>query len=464
MPPKMDKTVVNGKDITGMPHVKLLSFAQQVYDTLMLERRERSEAQLFCDYTKTAWDEARSKLKESKKERLVKALFLERRQEDVKVPVKEKDQARKFYIYDLELFRKDMEGRIRKEVAEHEIQWEEEFLEERLRKKTKLKQEKHQLLEKLPEELDELIEKQKVSLEEFQQKLDDLSDVRDKKMYDRMDRIEKEFSTRHQMEVVMTNEMYNDTINKIKENHREVFGKVKSFYKETTENDLLLIDSLSLEYANLLEEIKKKQTQIKKMAEDNEKLIIPLNKAKKDFIRMDLKLNNFQKDMRGMKVATRRMQNLTYEIKKNHKMISEYEKKLTQLRVKKQNFETYVESILATEKKHRGLLEEKLRAAFDLYTKYKERTDKIIDAYRETVGADQFNKAVLKIAEKPTREDDALRNYHFQALKYSKAHNDTIKVFSAKLKDVGTRCHNNFPPIVNIEYSKKPAALVTRSY
>ena len=294
--------------------------------------------------------------------------------------------------------------------------------------------------------------------QEFELQARELQQKYEKKMKILRDDLE----LRRKQEIHEIEERKNTHINELMKKHEKAFAEIKNYYNDITHNNLDLIKTLKEDVA----EMKKKETSNEKLmyeiAQENKRLSEPLAKALKEVETLRLQLQNYEKDKLSLShtkarlVATeKQLKNLEWE----HEI---FEQRFEQIQQERDELYDKFESSIYEVQQKNGLksmmLERKLVAM-------QEQLEKEEAQLGEVLAASNLDPATLQQVNKKLEEVLDSKNQMIKALQYdvakiSKAHNDLIRVYEAKLTEFGVPVEElGFRPLVT-NASTGPAGLV----
>lgn len=294
--------------------------------------------------------------------------------------------------------------------------------------------------------------------QEFELQARELQQKYEKKMKMLRDDLE----LRRKQEIHEIEERKNTHITELMKKHERAFAEIKNYYNDITHNNLDLIKTLKEDVA----EMKKREAQNEKLmyeiAQENKRLSEPLTKALKEVELLRQQLANYEKDKLSLQQTKARLVNAEKQIKN-----LEWENEVLQQRfgkVQSERDELYskFESSIYDVQQKTGLktllLERRLEAMHEaMETKEAQLTEVLSAANIDPSTLQGINKRLDEVLD---NKNQIIKALQYDIAKVSKAHNDLIRVYEAKLAEFGVPVEElGFRPLVT-NTSTGPAGLV----
>ncbi|KAF6199013.1 hypothetical protein GE061_007036 [Apolygus lucorum] len=271
--------IIDGVPMSEMPREHLEKYTMRVKDELEREREERNFFQLERDKLRTFWEITRQQQEENKSELRNKDRALEEADEKHQTELKEFNERVKHLMYEHQnhLTEVKAENMVSLRQTQEEFQKQEATLieeKEELNKNIVVEQLSHE--EKVREIYKTHSEEIYGIREEFLAKIQE-SAIRAEK---RLEKIREYYTMKNRTEVAEVEERKNVIIDKLKAGQREALTEMKTYYADIVNNNLALISALKEELVELKKERDEAAVMVKKLTEENRKLVKPLDDAK----------------------------------------------------------------------------------------------------------------------------------------------------------------------------------------
>jgi len=305
------------------------------------------------------------------------------------------------------------------------------------------KREEEDLLE---DEQEASNKKIKMKQQDYKDQLDDIrkahmeAQARLKSKYEqRLNTLLGELELRRRIETHELEERKNDHLNSLISNHDKAFEEMRSYYNRLTRDNLGLIKALQEELADL----KVKQGQHEKTIEDyrerNKELETPKKEAETIVGELQEKLKCYQKDKASLKLSRQRIVVLEEEYRKEcreHKKLEENYNKLQD--ECKELYETFQEVVLSVQKQaqaENSRLGGHLKSRQEIFEKKKAQFSTLLE--HADMDSTVLQKITAKLDAELTEKNAEAKELSYENAKISKAHDDLVRVYEAKLKAFG---------------------------
>ncbi|KAK9806160.1 hypothetical protein WJX72_003639 [[Myrmecia] bisecta] len=267
---------------------------------------------------------------------------------------------------------------------------------------------------------------------------------------------------RRKQDIHEIEERKNAHIQDLMKKHEKAFADIKNYYNDITHNNLDLIKTLKEDVS----EMKKKEAQNEKLmyeiAQENKRLSDPLTKALKEVETLRSQVSSYEKDKLALQQTKARLINSEKQLRN-----LEWESEVLQQRFAKvqgerdELYSRFEASIFDVQQKTglKGmLLEKKLGALGDVLEQKEAQLAEVLAASNlDPATLSQLNSRLEEVLEK---KNQTIRSLQYDVAKVSKAHNDLIRVYEAKLQDFGIPAAElGFRPLLT-NTSTGPAGLV----
>ncbi|XP_066541477.1 dynein regulatory complex subunit 4 [Hoplias malabaricus] len=431
-------TVVDGLSTEEMSKEQLEEHIIRLREELDREREERNYFQLERDKIHTFWEITKRQLEEKKADLRNRDREIEEAEERHQVEIKVYKQKVKHLLYEQQnniaelktegvyatkLMQKEhaeLENELRKGMRNLKVEIKEkELSDENQRKSLELKH-------------DEEITKLR---NYFERQVQEIEAKYEKKMQV----LRQEQDLRRKTEIHEIEERKNSQINTLMKNHEKAFSDIKNYYNDITLNNLALINSLKEQ----VEEMKKKEERLEKeMAEvlqQNKRLTEPLHKATAEVAELQKQLANYNKDKSSLAGAKARLKLADKEIKDLKWEREVLEQRFIKVQMERdelyQNFTKAIQEVQQKTGFKNLLLERKLDALTDTLEKKEAQLNEVLSA--SNLDHTALNVVTHKLEEVLDSKNVAIKDLQYELARASKAHNDLLKTYEAKLKVFG---------------------------
>ncbi|KAJ3242013.1 Dynein regulatory complex subunit 4 [Chytriomyces hyalinus] len=460
---KKSGTADAGGDTNGKSKEDLENDLKIAVEELAKEREERNYFQLERDKINSFWEISKSDLQECKAELVNKDRELEEQEEKHQVEIKVYKQKVKHLLYEYQNNVAHLQAdsdRVLQLDQEQHLSAEQQLKRDKRALKLELKElelSHEDLIKQLTAKHDVEITKMR---SDFERRAKELHGKYEKKMKVVRDELElKRKNEIHEIE-----ERKNSQINALMKNHDKAFTEIKNYYNDITLNNLALINSLKEQ----VEEMKKKEERNEKLMADitaeNKRLSEPLMAALADCDSLKKQLQHYEKDKMSLHNAKARLKVLE---EKHKQLLWEHEvleQRFSQVENERNElYEGFVDRIIGVQQKSgfkNLILEKKVESL-------KETLEKKDLQLNEILKATNLDPAALSNLTRRLEEVLELKNHQIKELQYdlakvTKAHNDMIRVYEAKLTEYSIPVEEmGFKPlIVTSKTGTNPAGLV----
>ncbi|EFJ43922.1 hypothetical protein VOLCADRAFT_121364 [Volvox carteri f. nagariensis] len=294
--------------------------------------------------------------------------------------------------------------------------------------------------------------------QEFELQARELQQKYEKKMKMLRDDLE----LRRKQEIHEIEERKNTHINELMKKHERAFAEIKNYYNDITHNNLDLIKTLKEDVA----EMKKREAQNEKLmyeiAQDNKRLSEPLTKALKEVEMLRQQLANYDKDKLSLSQTKARLLNAERQIKnlewENEVLSQRFSKVQGERDELYSKFEASIYDVQQKTGLKSALLEKKIEALGEALEMKEAQLAEVLTAANLDPGTlAAINQRLEEVLD---NKNQIIKALQYDVAKVSKAHNDLIRVYEAKLTEFGIPVDElGFRPLVT-NTSTGPAGLV----
>eukprot|EP00708_Paratrimastix_pyriformis_P002811 GAFH01001569.1.p1 GENE.GAFH01001569.1~~GAFH01001569.1.p1 ORF type:complete len:476 (-),score=195.63 GAFH01001569.1:80-1507(-) len=260
-----------------------------------------------------------------------------------------------------------------------------------------------------------------------------------RRLEEKLERLRLDLDLRRKVELREIEERKNRHINELLRRHRAAFAEAKSFYNEITRSNLRMIRSLKAEieqhdktHAAILHQRSELQTR-------TDELQPQLELAEQKVKRKLLKLANYEKDRASLQNTTTRIGAIREQIGRLTAEHDDLEARFQKAQQDRDDLEGRFEEAL--ERVHA-----KSRATCDVLNARIERAHQDLlekeTRLNEILRASHLDPAALRVVtqrldEVLSAKNKAIRDLQYEVHRVTKAHNDAVRVYEAKLIEFG---------------------------
>ncbi|CAD8078000.1 unnamed protein product [Paramecium sonneborni] len=304
----------------------------------------------------------------------------------------------------------------------------------------------------------------KKTLDKSKQVFDETLQNMEEKYKMRLQKLKEELELRLKVEIHELEERKNLHINELINNHETAFAELKQYYNTITRENLELIKNQKEEIASINAKLQKNSKIIADMKAANNNIRIPLKQATEERDILKNALKQFSKHKMSLQNLQSKNTTLTEkyaELKHNSNDLNfKYDKLLRE----KQELEEKFERIAMEVKKHTDLqnnvLSQQLQNMQDGLEEKEVQLKTIVD--RTNMDPQMYQQLTTKIKESIEAKNQLIKNLRYSIHHATKAYNDSIRVYEAKLVEFGIPPEElGFQPLATIT-SSMPAGLVSQ--
>ena len=294
--------------------------------------------------------------------------------------------------------------------------------------------------------------------QEFELQARELQQKYEKKMKILRDDLE----LRRKQEIHEIGERKNTHINELMKKHERAFSEIKNYYNDITHNNLDLIKTLKEDVADMKKREAASDKLMHEILQDKKSLSEPLARTKKENETLKHALANYEKDKVSLIHTKARLQDTEKQLRNLEWEHEVFEQKFHEVERERDDlYQKFEHSIYDVQQKS-GLKSAMLEKKVEIMQEEIEKKDAQIG---QVLAASNLDPATVAQVSKKVEEELEKKNRVIKALQYdvakvSKAHNDLIRVYEAKLAEFGVPVEElGFRPLVT-NTSTAPAGLV----
>lgn len=255
----------------------------------------------------------------------------------------------------------------------------------------------------------------------------------------RLQTLKDDLELRQKMEIHEIEERKNRHINDLMIHHEKNFNEMRNYYNSITQDNLDLIKELNHEIEDLKMAHMQNEKAMKAIEKKNASLNEPLIQAENRVKALRHKLQNYAKDKLSLQHAKARLHNMQDSFKKRreeyHKLKIAYQEMENE---RDRLYRTFEETVLSVDRASSSRNLELSRHLESLLEQFEVKKAQFSSVLR----ASSLDPLVLTHVTKKLDDVLSAKNEHmeeitYQIAKMTKAHNDVVRVYQAKLAKLG---------------------------
>jgi len=287
----------------------------------------------------------------------------------------------------------------------------------------------------------------------------------EKQYQKQVEELKTDLELRRAVEIHEIEERKNQHINDLLTNHQEAFERIKSYYNDITRDNLQLIRSLRDDIADMRTTEKSNQKKMHELTEQNKKLSLPLAKKEEERARLREDLKSYNKDkmaLRNLKARSVQLDQKITETKMEHKTMEEKLRKLEKERDElTKKFTKTIRDIRRRADFKNVVLEKQLQ---ELENAFEEKQAQLKEVLQQNKLEPQMVANVTsKLEQVFGSKNKLIKELQYHVHQATKQYNDTIKVYEAKLQELGVPLDEIAFEIIPTVTSSMPARLVAKA-
>lgn len=280
---------------------------------------------------------------------------------------------------------------------------------------------------------------------------------------DLLRKLREELELKIKVEIHEIEERKNQHINDLMRNHEAAFAELKTYYNDITRENLNVIKGQKQDLENLQASLQTNSKQITEIKALNKKAEEPLNKNRKLRDEMKYALRQHEKDKMSLENLKIKFATLKEKIRRLEREQQELDARYIQVLQEKRDLEDRFERITMEVKMHAELKNEVLAKRLGELENQFEYKETQLQQLVQRAGIDPsiVSQLLLKIHQSIESKNGLLKNLRYSIHHATKAYNDAIRVYEAKLTEFGVPPDElGFQPLES-KTSVMPAGLVS---
>lgn len=264
------------------------------------------------------------------------------------------------------------------------------------------------------------------------------------------------------VEIHEIEERKNQHINDLMKNHQEAFKEMKEYYNDITKENLELIKMHKEKLVDIRAQIEANQKTVDHLKGTMDDLKVPLANCLQERDNLKKSLVTYDKDCMALRNAKARYQVLKQKVTEFKDKRKDLEEKFLKVEREKQDmykkFEIAISQLRTRADYKNQILDEKLR----VLQSELERKEVQLQELIQRSGLDQrtIEDICKKMEEAIEAKNSILRNLKYSLAHATKAYNDAIRVYEAKLVEFGIPAEELGLELLETNTSNMPAGLV----
>ena len=425
------------------------------------EEKLRNYVQLERDKIHSFWEITKQELDDVKAELRNKDREMEELEERHQVEIKVYKQKVKHLLYEhqnnISTLKAEGELALKKQqdeflVRDSELQKDKRSLKQELKEKELANEHfVRQLKLEHAKEITKLRQEFELQARELQQKYEK-----------KMKLLRDDLELRRKQEIHEIEERKNTHINELMKKHERAFSEIKNYYNDITHNNLDLIKTLKEDVADMKKREAASDKLMHEILQDKKSLSEPLAKTKKENEALKHSLANYEKDKVSLSHTKARLLETEKQLRNLEWEHEVFQQKFLQVQAERDDiYEKFENSIYDVQQKS-GLKSMMLEKRIELMQEDMEKKDAQIGQILTAANLDPTTVAQVnkKVEEELEKKNQVIKALQYDVAKVSKAHNDLIRVYEAKLAEFGVPIEElGFRPLMT-NTSTGPAGLV----
>merc|ERR1719265_2320251 len=282
---------------------------------------------------------------------------------------------------------------------------------------------------------------------------------------DQVEQLKVDLELKAKVEVHEIEERKNQHINELLFNHQEAFDEIKTYYNDITHDNLQLIRELKDEITGMREREKTNQKRMALLTQENKDLSEPLLKKQEEQRELEEKLKAYTKDkmaLKNLKAHNKQLEERTGEAKSDYRNTEAKFRKIEKER--DDLYRRFQKAVREIQRKaelgKNSVLEKKLDVISAQFDEKQAQLSQVLAAAKlDPSVVASVTKKLEQVLGAKNRE---IKDLQYQVHQCTKAYNDTIRVYEAKLPSLGIDPEEIGFEVIQTATSVMPARLVTR--
>jgi len=279
----------------------------------------------------------------------------------------------------------------------------------------------------------------------------------------KMEDLDRELQLRMKVEVHEIEERKNQHINDLMINHEQAFREMKEYYNDITRENLEIIKLLKEKYKDIKGQIAQNESTVLELKKSVKDMLAPLAKSKDELHDLKKSVATFDKDVMGYHNAQGSLRDLKARTKKIQNDRATLNDKFKKIDGEKNEMYRKFEVAINQLQQRADYKNEQLEDKLGVFMTELEKKELTLRELVQRSGLDQptVDNICKNMEEAIEAKNSILRNLKYSLAHATKAYNDAIRVYEAKLVEFGIPAEElGLEPLVT-NTSTMPAGLVS---
>ncbi|KAH8939115.1 hypothetical protein BDL97_15G020300 [Sphagnum fallax] len=260
-------------------------------------------------------------------------------------------------------------------------------------------------------------------------------DLNAKELQQKSDRkiktLREECDLRRKQEIHEIEERKNVHVNELMKKHEKAFTEIKCYYNDITHNNLDLIKTLKEDVTDMKKKEAANEKLMYEIAQENKRLTEPLTRALREVEELRKQLANYDKDKLLLAGTTNSLKERTRELGSlewDHQVVQQ---RCTQVQLERDEFYAKFESSIFEVQQKCGLQNLLLQRKVQILAEKLEKKEAQLGEAGVKLDSNSGIDSVLET------KNNLIKSLQYNLGKVTKAHNDLVRAFEAKLAEFG---------------------------
>ncbi|CAK9262711.1 unnamed protein product [Sphagnum jensenii] len=260
-------------------------------------------------------------------------------------------------------------------------------------------------------------------------------DLNAKELQQKSDRkiktLREECDLRRKQEIHEIEERKNVHVNELMKKHEKAFTEIKCYYNDITHNNLDLIKTLKEDVTDMKKKEAANEKLMYEIAQENKRLTEPLTRALREVEELRKQLANYDKDKLLLAGTTNSLKERTRELGSlewDHQVVQQ---RCTQVQLEHDEFYAKFESSIFEVQQKCGLQNLLLQRKVQILAEKLEKKEAQLGEAGVKLDSNSGIDSVLET------KNNLIKSLQYNLGKVTKAHNDLVRAFEAKLAEFG---------------------------
>mmetsp|Transcript_28687 Transcript_28687/g.33127 ORF Transcript_28687/g.33127 Transcript_28687/m.33127 type:complete len:468 (+) Transcript_28687:32-1435(+) len=425
-------------EFTTMDGATLKSLLPQMRDKLTDILSKRNYIQNDRDMVENFYNNTQKEIDELQKKIMNKETEAEKLEEDHRVEVKAFMQKVKHLEYDQKAANREINQKGENYNAEEDI-YHKNWLEDMKEKKQDLKKDITTAETKNQNDVKTQVSAGQKHIDKLQKDFNGRLEVLVKDYERKLAKLKEDLELKLKVEIHEIEERKNLHINELMTNHEKAFAELKSYYNEITAENLALIKAQKKEINGIQDALLRHKKLIDTIRSENRDLQTPLAEAKGKRDKLKTELKQHEKDKMSLANLKTKYITLRDKIAKLTKERDDLFARFAKVKQEKDELEMRFDRITEEVKEHAEIknviLGERLSTLQSQLEQKEQQLQELVQ--RSDVDSNVLGQLLGKIQASIESKNGLIKNLKYSIHHATKAYNDAIRVYEAKLEEFG---------------------------